>query len=1279
MSKRHKAGKSTVALKNVSAPPASPTAAKPETDPNHLHQVALECWSQGQDYQAIRILASLLVNHGTADVWVTWARLQEAFQRPAEAEAGLRRALELDPAHVGAVSSLGLLLERTGRPEEALKYLDQIALSTSVSLRERVIAAAARSRKALELRPRDHEVRLELEKLFACEDAPSRSSHVRRYAALLAMLPKARPGERLLALGNAARILEPVLRSLFEFDAYTLSDHFEAAFSEREAEPGDLSNAAAPKLFDHNPWPFPDGFFDFVLACDFLERIPTNPMVALSEINRVLRAQGSWFLSTPNSASYKSLQSITLRESPSVQEKFAPGPFATETCGREYSASDVQCLARSAGFAIKQCYSRDTYWAPRTQFIATLAAQCFPIGLRGDTLQLCAEKSGPVHDRRPARLFGAAQPGQDLGSRPLRILVAHERVPSPTHSGADKRVWQILRALRQLGHTVALVGLRETEKSKARAAVEVLGIEVRASDAQTLRFESNAYHNGFCLDQVLGDGQFDVALLSLWFWNKISVPELYLDEIRRLSPRTRVAIETADCHWLRQARSAEASGRWSDRERSLSLRHREEEIYRRADFVISISQDDKTNLEKQFPGIPVGVVPMCADPGSAGPGFQDRSGIAYMADYQNVASLDAIEWFLAEIWLRILERQQDVKLYLIGNGMPEGLGLGVQNVIRVGYVENLGQEFAKYRAFVCPMRWGTGIKTKNLSALSYGLPLVTTANGAEGMNLVHRESALIADTAEEFARAVSEVCTDQNLWESLSVRGRDHVATRFSEQGVRSALTESLERTLGREPKPYEAGHVWSYRLNELHSSSSFPGATPQGGILPWSVAHLELAEKLLATGQKAEARRQLSHIFSIVSFPAAADHFYRSYGPVVERMRRVLLGLGERDAVEAMRLEAWSAQQSASMLPPPRDRKTTVTAPSRVALKFSAIIPTHNRWRTLSDCLSALACQTLPADQFEVIVVDDGSNDDTESFCKGYKAPFAFQYLRQENAGAGAARRNGVDLARGKYLLLMNDDTIAAPELLSHHLAEHTRQQEAKTAVLGNFQYPAAAKRRALTHYLSVRPFLFPMMDMKPGRYADPMYFVTCNLSVPRQAVLDSGSFDPSLRVAEDTDLGIRLYQQGFEIVYAPEAKATHQHLDFRADDLLRRAWAYAPAQFRLLSKYPWMLGDGKTTYGRMDRAAALSLQGIVDKGRNSVPEALESIRRFDDIDFEKFWAASAGHKSIAEEIIHLFARAVPEIYFFYFYQRFLQVWQTDGSFPADCSKEDRVPSLAG
>jgi len=315
----------------------------------------------------------------------------------------------------------------------------------------------------------------------------------------------------------------------------------------------------------------------------------------------------------------------------------------------------------------------------------------------------------------------------------------------------------------------------------------------------------------------------------------------------------------------------------------------------------------------------------------------------------------------------------------------------------------------------------------------------------------------------------------------------------------------------------------------------------------------------------------------------------------------------------------------------------------------ISVIIPTFNRSAVLASCLVALVNQSLDKSKYEVIVADDGSEDSTEQFCRGLSPDFQFCYCRQKNSGAGAARNLGLSRARGRYVLFMNDDTVASASLLKEHLRAHGSFPGRKFAVLGDFVYPPLASRRALTYFLSKRPFLFPQVGMNRGFYRGCTYFITCNLSVARQAVLEAGSFDSRFRIAEDTELGARLASRGYEILYWPAARATHDHLNFQTDDIVRRARSYGPATLLLFRKHPSLLGDGNGPLGRLDAAWKARTLNILKNSRRQVEEALAAVRRLDDFDFSTLLRTKPAGATSADAIISLLEKAITQVYWFY------------------------------
>ena len=181
-------------------------------------------------------------------------------------------------------------------------------------------------------------------------------------------------------------------------------------------------------------------------------------------------------------------------------------------------------------------------------------------------------------------------------------------------------------------------------------------------------------------------------------------------------------------------------------------------------------------------------------------------------------------------------------------------------------------------------------------------------------------------------------------------------------------------------------------------------------------------------------------------------------YLRAVELMARCYRELGDNEkALQYARRAERSISNGTSGAAPIHkiEKRPGRQIPSGCAPVFSVIIPTFNRQGVLADCLDALARQTGGPQILEVIVVDDGSSDGTEPFCRNFRPTYSFQYLRQLNAGAGAARRRGVKHARGEYLLFFNDDTIPASDLLLQHWKAHQDRPNERQACWEIFGFP--------------------------------------------------------------------------------------------------------------------------------------------------------------------------------------------------------------------------------
>lgn len=205
------------------------------------------------------------------------------------------------------------------------------------------------------------------------------------------------------------------------------------------------------------------------------------------------------------------------------------------------------------------------------------------------------------------------------------------------------------------------------------------------------------------------------------------------------------------------------------------------------------------------------------------------------------------------------------------------------------------------------------------------------------------------------------------------------------------------------------------------------------------------------------------------------------------------------------------------------------------VMIQLSVVIPTYNRAKRLQACLDALCAQTLPASEFEVIVVVDGSTDETVDMLKNYAAPYVLRTVWQENGGQPSALNHGIKQAHGQYCLFIDDDIYAEPRLVAEHLQAQRRHP--KAVVMGQITlslpadagwYARAFARGWRDHYDQLN------QGSRPITWED---CYSGNMSAPREALLACGGFAVTLVRSYDLELAKRLENQGCNLVYVPDA----------------------------------------------------------------------------------------------------------------------------------------------
>lgn len=218
---------------------------------------------------------------------------------------------------------------------------------------------------------------------------------------------------------------------------------------------------------------------------------------------------------------------------------------------------------------------------------------------------------------------------------------------------------------------------------------------------------------------------------------------------------------------------------------------------------------------------------------------------------------------------------------------------------------------------------------------------------------------------------------------------------------------------------------------------------------------------------------------------------------------------------------------------------------PRATTPRLSVIVPTFRRPALLAQCLSALAAQDAPSSSFEVVVVDDGSGDNTAEVLRRYENELPTLTWRSQstNRGPAAARNEAVRLASSELLLFIDDDIVASPSLVRTHLRLHQSMSDQHGA-LGYVDWLPSLHVTPFMRWLDSTTFQFAYQELSPGplpHAADAFY--TCNLSMRRRLFDAVGGFDERFPYPayEDTELACRLADKGFTLDYRPEALAWH------------------------------------------------------------------------------------------------------------------------------------------
>lgn len=367
--------------------------------------------------------------------------------------------------------------------------------------------------------------------------------------------------------------------------------------------------------------------------------------------------------------------------------------------------------------------------------------------------------------------------------KPCVVVVDHY-VLQPDRDAGSRSTLAIMTSLQKMGFTVKFWPDNLWYDPEYTPRLQQLGVEVLYGGEYIGRFDEWLSSAEGCVSHVL--------------LNRPHIAVNYVDILQR-HPKISSVYYGHDLHFERLQREYDLNPQPSlkkDRDYFYEL---ETSIWKKVDVVLYPSQEEADSVKRIAPAVnSAAVCPYVYEGLDRYAHRQVVSGnkIIFVAGFGHPPNTDAAVWFVQEIYPLIKAQRPDATLYLIGS-KPTDQVLQLQNesIVVTGYVtdEELAAYYASARVAVVPLRFGAGVKNKVVEAMAYGVPLITTEVGAQGLESL---ANLIPVTSipDLFAHHLLTVMNSDDRWTQLSVAGNTYVAHRYSFASMKRTLVAAFNR-----------------------------------------------------------------------------------------------------------------------------------------------------------------------------------------------------------------------------------------------------------------------------------------------------------------------------------------------------------------------------------------------------------------------------------------------------------------------------------------------------
>nr|WP_317850726.1 glycosyltransferase [Stenotrophomonas sp. OVS01A] len=372
------------------------------------------------------------------------------------------------------------------------------------------------------------------------------------------------------------------------------------------------------------------------------------------------------------------------------------------------------------------------------------------------------------------------------------VLVIDHYVPQPDRDAGSRTMDQFIGLFKKHGMSVKFWSDNLWHDPVYTPRLQQMGVEAIYGPEHVDNFEGWIAANGGCIDYVL--------------LSRPHVSIKYIEALRRHS-RATLLYYGHDVHYQRMTEQLKLAHDPALSTQRDAMQMLEESLWSKVDTIYYPSELETAHVarwmdergESHAKNLTIPVYAFDRFPVVDVSGMHRRNGLLFVAGFAHDPNVDAAVWFVEEVLPLIRERKPDIEVNLVGSNPKPAVRALVSDTIRVpGYVtdEELEMYYAHARAVVAPLRFGAGMKGKVVEAMRFGVPLVTSPAGAQGLAAAS-EFIAVAEDARTFADEVLRLLDDDAHWLQVSGRAQDFARATFSETALWSIVSQDVD------PAPY--------------------------------------------------------------------------------------------------------------------------------------------------------------------------------------------------------------------------------------------------------------------------------------------------------------------------------------------------------------------------------------------------------------------------------------------------------------------------------------------